>query len=73
MTQKTPRPQSYSGKLEPLSGSIATDRPTFSLGTATIPNGRMQFETGYTFTFDHNNPDKATHTFPETLVRIGLN
>lgn len=56
----------------PFSRPIETDRPTFSLSPATVPRGHIQFETGYTFTYEYAHPDVATHTFPETLIRIGL-
>ncbi len=59
-------------QASPFSQSIATDRPTFSLGAGTIPKKRVQFETGYTFSFDDERPNTTTHTFPETLIRIGL-
>ncbi len=56
----------------PFDGQIITDRPSFSIGPGTIPRGRVQFETGYTFTFNQASPDTTTHTFPENLIRIGL-
>jgi hypothetical protein len=51
---------------------ISTDRPSFSVGPGTIPRGRIQFETGYTFSFEDAHPNVKTHTFPETLIRLGL-
>lgn len=51
---------------------ISTDRPSFSVGPGTIPPGRVQFETGYTFSFEDAHPNVKTHTFPETLIRVGL-
>lgn len=51
---------------------ISTDRPSFSLAPGTIPRGRIQFETGYTFSFEQAHPDVRSHTFPETLIRLGL-
>ncbi len=60
------------GKAEPFSGPIATDRPSFSPNVTTVPKGHFQIETGYTFTFDDRKPNITTHTFPETLLRIGL-
>ena len=56
----------------PFSQPIATDRPTFSLSPATVPVGRIQFETGYTFSFEDARPNVQTHTFFETLVRLGI-
>lgn len=67
----SPRPW-IMGQAGAFTQPIETDRPTFSLSPATIPKGRIQFETGYTFSFEHAHPDRETHTFPETLVRIGL-
>ncbi len=60
------------GQASSFSGQIATDRPSFSLSAGTVPKGRVQFETGYTFSFDDTRSNTTTHTFPETLVRIGL-
>lgn len=56
----------------PFSQPIFTDRPTFSVGPGTIAPGHIQFETGYTFSYEDAHPDGHTHTFPETLLRIGL-
>ncbi len=60
------------GQARPFSQPIETDRPTFSLSPATITKGRIQFETGYTFSYKDAHPDVHTHTFPESLLRIGL-
>ncbi len=60
------------GEAAPFTGPISTDRPSFSPNVTTVPKGHVQFETGYTFTYDDKNPDVTTHAFPETLVRIGL-
>ncbi|MGP0593531.1 transporter [Nitrospira sp. T9] len=60
------------GQASFFSEAIATDRPTFSLSPATITPGRIQIETGYTFSLEKASPDVKTHNFPETLVRIGL-
>ena len=60
------------GRAAPFSEPIATDRPSFSLSPGTVPRGRIQFEAGYTFSFEDAHPDVQTHTFPETLVRVGL-
>lgn len=56
----------------PFSQPIFTDRPTFSVGPGTIAKGHIQIETGYTFSFEDAHPNARTHTFPETLLRIGL-
>ena len=60
------------GQPAHVSQAIETDRPTFSLSPATVPKGRIQFETGYTFSFEHAHPDVKTHTFPETFIRVGV-
>lgn len=60
------------GQATPFSQPIFTDRPTFSVGPGTIAPGHVQIETGYTFSFENAHPDGHTHTFPETLLRIGL-
>ncbi|WP_342348791.1 transporter [uncultured Nitrospira sp.] len=67
----TPRPWII-GHAAPFSQPIFTDRPTFSVGPGTIAPGHIQFETGYTFSYEDAHPDGHTHTFPETLLRIGL-
>ncbi|WNM57977.1 transporter [Candidatus Nitrospira allomarina] len=70
--EPTPSRPWIMGQAGSFSGPIATDRPTFSLSPATIPKGRIQIETGYTFSLEKASPDVKTHNFPETLVRIGL-
>ena len=67
----SPRPW-ITGSAGSFSQPIETDRPTFSLSPDTITKGRIQFETGYTFSYEQAHPDVETHNFPETLVRIGL-
>jgi len=60
------------GQPAQVSQAIETDRPTFSLSPATVPRGSIQFETGYTFSFEDAHPDVKTHTFPETVIRLGV-
>jgi hypothetical protein len=60
------------GQAAPFFQPMVTDRPSFSVGPGMVPRGRIQFETGYTFSFEDAHPNVKTHTFPETLVRIGL-
>lgn len=60
------------GQAGPFTQPISTDRPSFSVGPGTVPKGRIQFETGYTFSFEDAHPNVKTHTFPETLIRLGL-
>lgn len=57
----------------PLSEPIVTDRPDFTESTQAVPRGRIQLESGYTFTHDHERGVTTTdHAFPEFLLRIGL-
>ncbi len=58
--------------VRPFSQPIFTDRPTFSVGPGTIAPGHLQIEAGYTFSFEDAHPNVKTHTFPETLIRLGL-
>lgn len=52
---------------------IETDRPDFTEASSTVGKGRVQLETGYTFFLDNDGNVKATsHSFPETLLRIGM-
>lgn len=67
----TSRPWIF-GEAGSFTGPISTDRPSFSVGPGTIPKGRIQFETGYTYSFEDAHPNVKTHTFPETLIRLGL-
>ena len=69
--RSSPRPW-IMGQAGAFTQPIETDRPTFSLSPATITKGRIQIETGYTFSFEQASPDVKTHNFPETLIRIGL-
>jgi hypothetical protein len=57
----------------PLTEPIITDRPDFTESTAVVPWGHLQFESGYTFTYDDEDGTRsADQTFPEYLLRIGL-
>jgi hypothetical protein len=52
---------------------IITDRPHFAEAATTVGLGRVQIETGYTYYLDKNNGTSVvTHSFPETLFRIGM-
>lgn len=51
-------------------GPLVTDRPDFTESADTIAPGRVQLETGYTFTDEER--DTETHAWGEVLVRIGL-
>lgn len=57
----------------PLDEPIVTDRPDFTESTLAVPYGRIQVESGYTFTYDRERRDRTRdHTAPEFLYRIGL-
>jgi len=52
---------------------IQTDRPDFTESSTTVGKGRIQLETGYTFTRDRANGMRlSANSFPEALLRIGL-
>lgn len=53
----------------PLTGTISTERPSFSVGADAVPAGHVQFESGYLYSSD--SADK-TQTFPNLQVRVGL-
>jgi hypothetical protein len=49
---------------------IATDRDSFTPATSTVGFGRALFESSYTFTDNRAVPD--AHSFPESLLRLGV-
>jgi hypothetical protein len=54
-------------------GTIVTDRPGFSDSAALVPRGRIQIETGYTFTYDREHDRRVIdHNTPELALRTGL-
>ena len=57
----------------PLDEPLETDRPDFTESPTTVGQGVVQLETGYTFTSDAEDGVHTTnHSFPETLLRVGL-
>ncbi len=57
----------------PLDEPLVGDRPDFTESPYAVPRGRFQLESGYTFTFDREDGERAkAHTFPEFLLRVGL-
>lgn len=51
---------------------LVTDRPDFTESSVTVGYGVLQLESGYTFTYDNESGDRTrSHSFPETLLRIG--
>lgn len=62
-----------SADVPPPSLTISTDRPSFSDGTGLQPVGRLNVETGYTFTFrDRDGVETQRHNGPEVLARVGV-
>lgn len=56
-----------------LSKPLVTDRPDYTEASSTVGRGVVQLETGYTFTYDDSPSGRTTeHSFPESLLRIGL-
>ena len=51
---------------------IDTDRPDFTDGVHTMPRGRVEFETGYTYQHARGPDAGHSHSVPEALVRFGL-
>ena len=52
---------------------IITDRPHLAEAASTVGLGRVQVENGYTFYLDGSGGTTVqTHSFPETLLRVGL-
>jgi hypothetical protein len=56
-----------------LNEPIVTDRPDFTEASSTVGRGVVQIEAGYTF-FHNNDAGVQTdqHSFPETLLRVGM-
>jgi hypothetical protein len=56
-----------------LNEPLVTDRPDFTESSVTVGAGVIQLETGYTFTYDNEDGDRTrNHSFPESLLRIGM-
>jgi hypothetical protein len=57
------------GRDEPL----ATDRPDFTEASVTVGRGVAQLEMGYTYTHDRDGDITfRQHSYPETLLRVGV-
>lgn len=60
-------------RAAPLDEPIVTDRPDFTESAVTVPFGRVQLETGYTYTADDEDGVRTgDHVAPELLLRVGL-
>lgn len=58
---------------DPRDGPLVTDRPDFTESTQTVRAGRLQLESGYTFTYNRDDGVRTKqHTYPEILLRVGL-
>jgi hypothetical protein len=56
-------------EVEPL----ASDRPDFTEASSTVGYRRLQLEMGYTYIRDSSQSTlRSAHSFPETLLRIGM-
>jgi Putative MetA-pathway of phenol degradation len=56
-----------------LDEPLVTDRPDFTEASTTVGQGVVQLEMGYTFTRDSEDGVRTTnHSFPETLLRVGV-
>lgn len=58
-----------------LDEPLITDRPDFTEASVTVGMGVVQYETGYTFTYnDDGDGDGVTkeHSYPEALFRVGM-
>lgn len=63
----------HSDEPEDPNPRMITDRPHFAEAATTVGLGRVQIETGYSYYLDQENGTKvATHSFPETLFRLGI-
>ena len=53
--------------------TLVTDRPHFSEASSLVGFGHVQIESGYTYFGDRSDGVRTiTHSFPETLFRIGM-
>jgi hypothetical protein len=54
-------------------GPINTDRPTFTPANTVVPRGRLQFESGFTFSRETSSTTRANlYDLPELAMRYGL-
>lgn len=56
-----------------LNEPLVTDRPDFTEASVTVGQGVVQLEFGYTlFRDDAGDVETTTHSYPETLLRVGM-
>ncbi len=66
-------PEEVSKQSEEEEDVLVTDRPDFTEASSTVGRGRLQVEMGYTFTRDDDAGSRVdSHSYPETLFRIGM-
>jgi hypothetical protein len=51
---------------------LAADRPDFTEASTTVGLGRIQLESGYTYSRNQKAGLSSAHSFPEALLRVGL-
>jgi hypothetical protein len=52
---------------------LVTDRPDFTEASSTVGQGVAQLEGGYTYSYDSDDTGSfKSHSFPETLLRVGV-
>jgi len=57
----------------PIDEPLVTDRPDFTESALTVPRGRFQLESGYTYTYDSGDGvERQEHVYPEFLLRYGI-
>jgi len=56
----------------PEPDEIVTDRPDFTEASSTVGRGRIQLETGYTYSRDLDSGVRNAHSYPEVLLRAGV-
>jgi hypothetical protein len=62
----------FSQKEDP-DGPINTDRPTFTPANTVVPPGRLQFESGFTYTYQQSGKTSNNlYDLPELAMRYGL-
>jgi hypothetical protein len=56
-----------------LDEPLITDRPDFTEASSTVGRGVAQLEGGYTYSYDSDGTTSfKSHSFPETLLRVGM-
>ena len=69
---KTPRPEPGAQPDGPVDEGLVTDRPDFTESSSTVGKGRVQLESGYTFSRDGDVGVRSNHAYPELLLRAGV-